>query len=59
MTLVVYDILGREVATLVDAHHAAGRYRARFDARRFSTGIYVYRITMKEFTAVRKMIVVK
>jgi hypothetical protein len=45
VTLKVYDLLGREVATLVNGQFAAGSYRTIFDASRLSSGVYLYRLT--------------
>ncbi|MBI5660706.1 MAG: T9SS type A sorting domain-containing protein [Ignavibacterium album] len=64
-TLKVYDVLGNEVATLVDEYREAGRYEVEFNAvetRRgvsLSSGIYFYRLTAGSFTEVRKMILSK
>ncbi|HLT46735.1 MAG TPA: T9SS type A sorting domain-containing protein, partial [Rubricoccaceae bacterium] len=44
--LAVYDVLGREVAVLVDARQDAGAHRATFDARGLSAGTYVYRLVV-------------
>jgi hypothetical protein len=58
-TLRVYDILGKEVATLVDENLPAGSYEAVFDASRFASGTYVYRLQSGANIAVRKMALVK
>ena len=58
-TLKIYDILGNEVATLVDEYREAGRYTLNFDASRLSSGVYIYRITAGEFSDVRKMVILK
>ncbi|MBC8041850.1 MAG: family 16 glycosylhydrolase [Rhizobacter sp.] len=64
--LKVFDVLGREVATLVDAKQAAGNYRVNFNASNLSSGIYFYRLTAGSsdarsgnFTATKKMVLVK
>jgi photosystem II stability/assembly factor-like uncharacterized protein len=57
--LVVYDMLGREVATLVNEVKEPGYYTVAFEARNFASGVYIYRMTAVSFTAVRKMAVVK
>ena len=57
--LKVYDIRGREVATLVDGHHPAGFYKASFNTRHLASGVYFYRIRMLDFVAVRKMVVLE
>lgn len=57
--LVVYDIQGGLVQTLVNANQSAGIYTVHFDARRLASGVYFYRILMKNFTDVKKMVVVE
>jgi hypothetical protein len=54
--LQVFDTLGREAATLVDAEQAQGEYQVRFGARRYPSGLYFYRIQVKDFFAVKKMV---
>ncbi|HLT47758.1 MAG TPA: T9SS type A sorting domain-containing protein, partial [Rubricoccaceae bacterium] len=44
--LAVYDVLGREVAVLVDARQEAGAHRATFDASGLAAGTYVYRLVV-------------
>lgn len=44
VTLKVFDVLGREVATLVNEVKSAGTYQARWDAREFASGVYYYRL---------------
>jgi hypothetical protein len=55
----VYNLLGKEVAVLVNEFQQAGNYLANFDASNFSSGIYYYRISAGEFTDVKKMTLVK
>jgi acetyl esterase/lipase len=57
--LVVYDVLGREVATLVNERRAAGYYRDTFDASGLGSGFYICRLSAGTFVAVRKMLLVK
>jgi hypothetical protein len=57
--LTIYDILGRRSSVLVDDDYQPGRYEAHFDSRRFASGVYFYKIKMGDFTAVRKMVVVR
>jgi hypothetical protein len=57
--LVVYDMLGREVALLVKEQKAAGRYAARFDAGGLAGGVYVCRMTAGDFIGTRRMVFVK
>jgi len=62
--LFVYDVLGREVATLVNGKKPQGKHRVNFNASGLSSGIYFYSIYLRGkdasgFTAVRKMILLK
>jgi hypothetical protein len=59
VTLKIYDVLGREVATLVNAKREAGRYEAEFNAKGLSSGIYIYRIQASNFVESKKMILLK
>jgi hypothetical protein len=58
-TLKVYDILGREVATLVNEYKPAGSYEVEFDAAKLSSGIYFYTLRAGEFIQTNKMILMK
>jgi len=57
--IVVMDILGKEVATLVNEILSAGTYKADFDASGLSSGIYFYRLETENYTEVKKMTLVK
>jgi hypothetical protein len=57
--LIVYDILGREVATLVDEVKKAGRYQSIWNANRFASGVYFYRLQAGENSAVKKLLLLK
>ncbi len=57
--LKVYDILGRKVATLVNKKQTPGKYSVKFDASNLSSGIYFYTLRAGEFTATKKMILMK
>lgn len=59
VTLKIYDVLGREVATLVDARQAQGIHTVTFDAGRLSTGVYFYRIRAGSYTSTKKMLMLK
>jgi phosphatidylserine/phosphatidylglycerophosphate/cardiolipin synthase-like enzyme len=59
VTLKVYDLLGREVSTLVDERMEPGRYSVAWDAGALATGVYLYKITAAGFTDVKKMMVLK
>ena len=58
-TLKVYDVLGREVATLVDGERSAGIYTVSLDASGLSSGVFLYRLKVGDFRDVKKMILVK
>lgn len=59
VTLKVFDVLGKEVSTLVNENKTAGKYIIDFDASNLSSGIYFYRITVNGFTDIKKMILVR
>jgi hypothetical protein len=55
----VYNVLGKEVASLVNEYQNAGNYYAVFDASNYSSGIYYYKIESGDFTEVKKMSLIK
>ncbi len=57
--LVVFDILGREVKTLVNEFKSSGSYEVNFDASTLSSGVYFYRLEAGEFTDTKRMLLVK
>jgi len=57
--LSVYDLLGREVATLVNEQLQPGTYEVDFDGSNYPSGIYFYKIISGEYSAVKKMIMLK
>lgn len=59
VTLKVFDVLGREVATLVDAVQVAGTYKTAFDASRLSSGVYLYQLKTERFVQTQKMMLMK
>jgi hypothetical protein len=59
VTLKIYDLLGREVATLVDEMKPAGTYSVTFHAGKLSSGIYCYRMKAGEKIAVKKLLLLK
>lgn len=59
VTLKVYDMLGQEVATVLDEQKSAGTYEVNFDASKLTTGVYVYTIKAGNFVATKKMMLVK
>ena len=59
VTLKVYDILGKEIATLVNEKLKPGEYESTFDGSSFSSGIYFYRLTCGDFTQTNRMVLIK
>ncbi len=57
--LVVYDILGRKVATLINQKQKPGSYEVEFNADKFASGIYFYQLKTADFVQVKKMIYLK
>gem|GEM_PF-2659541 len=57
--LKVYDILGNEVATLINEEKPAGVYEVEFNASNLSSGVYLYKLTAGSFTETKKMTVLK
>jgi glucuronoarabinoxylan endo-1,4-beta-xylanase len=57
--VVVYDILGREIKTLVKEKMTAGKHSVRFEADDMNSGIYYYRLTAGTFTQTRKLVFMK
>ncbi len=58
-TLKIYDVLGNEVATLVDEEKPAGRYEIDFNASQLSSGVYFYKFLSGTFISTKKMILMK
>lgn len=59
VTIKVYDVLGKEVATLIDGHKPAGSYEVEFDGKELTSGIYFYQLTTRNFIQTKKMILIK
>ena len=59
VTLKVYNLLGSEIATLVNGFMEAGKHSVKFDANDITSGIYFYTIKADNFTSTRKMILMK
>ena len=57
--LKVYDVLGNEVATLVNNEQAAGVYRADFTGADLTSGIYFYKLQTGNFVEIKKMMLLK
>ena len=59
VNLVIYDAVGRQVATLADDRYNAGTYEAEWKASDFSSGVYFYRLTTESFISTKKMLLIK
>jgi hypothetical protein len=59
VTLIVYNILGERIATLVDETRAPGTYEVRFDGSKFASGVYFCRMNASSYTSVRKLTLIK
>ncbi|HSW56724.1 MAG TPA: T9SS type A sorting domain-containing protein [Ignavibacteriaceae bacterium] len=59
VTLKIYDVLGNEIATLIDEHQSEGRYEANFDASKLASGVYIYRLNVNDFVNVKKMVLLR
>ena len=57
--LIVYDVLGNEVAELVDGEKQSGTYEVEFNGSNFSSGVYLYRLTAGSFSETKKLILLK
>ena len=59
VTLKVFDVLGKEIATLVDEEKLAGEYEIKFDAAHLPSGVYFYQLRAGDYVDSKKMIVLK
>lgn len=59
VTLKAYDILGKEIATLVNENKPAGNYEVEFNASQLPSGMYIYKIQSGQFSDVKKMLLTK
>jgi hypothetical protein len=59
VSLKIYDVMGREVAELVNGRQVSGAYSVEFDASSLASGTYFYKLTAGEFTSVKKMVLLK
>ena len=57
--LTVYDVLGREVATLVNQQLTSGKYEVKWDGSNYPSGVYFYKLTTGGFTETKKMVLIK
>ena len=59
VSLKIYDLLGKEVVTLVDELKSAGNYQITFDAAQLASGMYFYKLEASNFSQTKKMILLK
>jgi hypothetical protein len=59
VTLKIYNLLGVEVATLIDENMSGGKHQIEFDGRSLGSGVYFYTMKTSEFNQTRKMMMVK
>jgi hypothetical protein len=59
VSLKVYDMLGKEIATLVNEQKSAGKYKVNFDASSLASGVYIYKLTAGNFSDSKKMVLTK
>ena len=59
VSIVVYDLLGREVKTLVNEYKQPGTYQVSFNAEGLSSGIYFYKLIAGDFSETKKMILIR
>ncbi len=59
VTLKIYDLLGREIATLVNEQKQPGSYKVIFNASNLSSGVYYYRLKYNNISTIRKMLFIK
>lgn len=57
--LKIYDVLGNEVATLVNEEKSPGKYKIQYDAVDLPSGVYFYQLTTEEFIQTKKMLLIK
>lgn len=59
LTIKIFDVLGREVATLVDEYKQAGAYKANFNASGLVSGVYFYQISAGSYVETKKLVLLK
>ena len=59
VTINIFDVLGRDVKTLVNEFKSQGRYSVSFDASHLSSGVYFYRLRAGNFVSTKKMVLLK
>ena len=59
VTIKVFDIIGKEIKTLVNEFRNAGSYEVTFDDSGFSSGMYYYKLETNNFSEIKKMVLIK
>ena len=59
VTLKIYDVIGRQVAPLIDDEYQPGQYKVVFEAGKLATGLYIYRIQAGNFHDTKKLMLLK
>ena len=59
VTIKIYNVLGREIAVLVNEKQSAGSYKIKWDGSNYTSGVYFYKLTAGYFTETKKMILIK
>jgi serine protease len=59
ISIKIFDILGRHVTTLIDGSCKAGKYEVQWDASRYASGVYIYKIIANDFVQSKKMLLIK
>ena len=59
VNIVVYDVMGREVQTLVNERMSAGTHEVKFDGSMLTSGLYFYKLITEGFTETKKMLLIK
>jgi hypothetical protein len=59
VTLKIYDVVGREVKTLVNEFKKASSYSIDFNASELTSGVYYYKLSSENFSSVKKMLLIK
>jgi hypothetical protein len=57
--LIVYDLMGNEIAQLINERKTSGEYKVNFDGSKLSSGIYYYKLTIDKFVNTKKMVLLK
>jgi len=59
VTMKIYDITGKEISVLVNDYKEAGRHEVQWDGSRLASGVYFYRITAQNYSAIKRMLMIK